>query len=275
MKAKPRRPWIAAVLTWLVPGLGQLYGGEPRRALVIYLGGISLITVLLVSGTTRTFFGLILCVVAVLLFLLWVIWDAVRISQRKKEYELKPYNRWYLYVAVVVVAGLIPPRLLALSPVRALQIPFASMEPAVQLGDHIYADMTYYRSTKPARGDLIIFTVPDYPALVKIARIIGLAGEQIEIRDKMVYIAGQPLTDPWGHYRNPQVDSLFGDPRLRLRDSFGPAKIPDGAVFVLGDNRDNSYDSRFFGSIPLSSLRGRPLYVYWARDRSRIGTYLR
>jgi signal peptidase I len=274
MKTNARRPWIAAVLTLLVPGLGQLYGGEPRRALVVYLGGISLVTALLATRVPRTFVGLIVFLLVVLLFLLWVIWDAVRIARRKTDYDLRPYNRWYFYAAVVGVVGLCTPKLLALSPIRAFQIPSGSMEPAVRVGDHLYADMTYYRSAKPSRGDLVVFTDSEDPARMKIGRAIGLEGERVEIRDKGISIEGRPLTDPWGHYS--QDDSLVsGNPQLRLRDNFGPLKIPAETVFLLGDNRDNSYDSRFFGPVPHSSLRGRLLYVYWSPDRSRIGTYLK
>jgi signal peptidase I len=276
IREKPRRPWIAAALTLLVPGLGQLYGGEPRRALVLYLGNASLFLALLVGGVFRTFAGLIVAILAFLLFLLWMIWDAVHVARGKKDYVIKPYNRWYLYLAIVLVSGLSWQHLRALSPVKTFWIPSASMEPALRIGDHLCADMTYYRSDKPSRGDLVVFTSSEDPASMRVTRVIGLEGEQVEIRDKVVYIDSQVLRDPWGHYRNPKDDHFdFQDPRLRLRDNFGPLKIPAGAAFILGDNRDNSYDSRFFGPIQLSSLRGRLLYVYWSGDRSRIGMPLR
>ncbi|HEX6899017.1 MAG TPA: signal peptidase I [Thermoanaerobaculia bacterium] len=272
---KPRRPWIAAALTLLVPGLGQLYGGELKRALAVYLGYYCLFIALLVSGLPRTFGGLIVLLLAALLLHVWMIWDAVRIARRNTAYVLKPYNRWYLYLVVMAVAFFLSPRVLALSPVRAFQIPSGNMEPAVRVGDHLYADMRYYRSAGPARGDLAVLASPENSALI-IMRVIGLEGERIEIRDKKVYIDSQPLADPWGRYQAPQNNTFaFEIPELQQRDNFGPLKIPMGSVFVMGDNRDNSYDSRFIGPVPISSLRGRLLYVYWSPDRSRIGTYLR
>jgi signal peptidase I len=275
MNSNPRQPWIAAVLTLYVPGLGQLYAGEPRRALVVYLGYLSLLIGSLVSGVPRTFAGLIAFILVHLLFLIWAIWDAVHIAHLKKDYVLRVYNRWYLYIAVMLVAALLSSRIVTLFPIRGFRIPTGSMEPAIFIGDHVYADMTYYRSAKPARGDLVVFTSPKDAERVKIARVLGLEGEQIEVREKAVYVDGQRLADPWGHYKKSESYSSAFFPQLAVRDNFGPQKIPVGAVFVLGDNRDDSDDSRFFGPVPLSSLQGRVLYVYWATDKSRIGTHFR
>jgi signal peptidase I len=104
--------------------------------------------------------------------------------------------------------------------------------------------------------------------------VIGLEGETIEIRNKTVYLDGLPLADPWG--RHSDTLAFSGDnPLLLSRDNLAPLKIPASTVFVLGDNRGNSYDSRFFGPVPLANLQGRLLYVYWAVDKSRIGKSLR
>src|SRR5215213_5747697 len=99
-KVRPRRAWIAAVLTLVYPGLGQLYGGQPKRALAVYLGGIMLLTAFLISGAPKFFGGLVALVLVMLLFLLWAIADAVRIARQSRDYVLKPFNRWYLYLAV-------------------------------------------------------------------------------------------------------------------------------------------------------------------------------
>lgn len=278
MTGRRRRPWLAALLTLFVPGLGHLYAGEPKRGLAIYLGNMVLIAGFLVSGVAKTFAGLIAFIAAVLLYLLWAIWDAARVARPKGDYALRPYNRWYVYLAVVLaVSLLVSPGLLALSPVRSFKILSGSMEPAVLIGDRVYADLTAYRSAGPARGDLAIYTSPENPAIIAVKRVIALEGEVIELRNKQVFLGGRPLADPWGRHSDPQVlrrDPLKSD-GLEVRDNFGPLRIPAGTVFLLGDNRDNSLDSRFFGPVPLSSLRGRLLYVYWSPDRSRIGKSLR
>jgi signal peptidase I len=272
-----RRPWLAALLTLFVPGLGHLYAGEPKRGLAVYLGNLLLIAGFLIGGVVKTFGGLIAFVVTILLYLLWAIWDAARVARPQRDYALRPFNRWYVYLAVVLVAGLVSRGLLALSPVRSFRITSGSMEPAVLIGDHVYADLAAYRSAGPARGELVVYASPENPAILAIKRVIGLAGEVIEIRDKQVLLGGRPLADPWGRHSAPEVFRREpGKPEvLAMRDNLGPLRIPAGTVFVLGDERDNSYDSRFFGPVPLSSLRGRLLYVYWSPDRSRIGKSLR
>jgi signal peptidase I len=274
IQVKPRRPWLAGLLSLLVMGLGQLYSGRLGRALAVYLGEIALMVGLLLSGLPKTFAGLIILVLTLVLYSVWVIWDAVLIARRSGDYSLKRFNRWYVYLAVWLLAAfLIVPCVLALSPVKTFWIPSRSMEPALLVGDHLVADLTHYRSARPARGDIALMLRPDNPAYVVTERVIGLEGEEIEIRQKSVLVNGRPLRDPWGRHN----DASFYPPSnpLGRRDNFGPLKIPASMVFVLGDNRDNSYDSRFYGPVPTASLKGRPLYLYWARDKSRIGRSLR
>jgi len=273
---KPRRPFAAAVLALFVPGLGHLYAGELRRAIAVYLGYFLILLALLLSGLPKTFPGLLVFVVVLLAFYLWTIYDAARLASGKKDYVLKPYNRWYLYLAAIVAASFIGRGALELSPVRAFKIPSGSMEPAVRIGDHVYADMAAYRDAKPSRGDLVVFTFPEDPRRQLIKRVIALEGEEIEIRSKTVYLGGRPLTDPWSHHSDSRTTYFGAGQGFPDRGANRPVqKIPPGTVFVIGDNRDNSYDSRYFGPIPLSSLQGRLLYVYWAVDKSRIGTSLR
>jgi signal peptidase I len=109
-----------------------------------------------------------------------------------------------------------------------------------------------------------------------IKRVIALPGETIEIRDKRVSIDGEPIDDPWATHSDDRTysDSRFYPEMVRRRDQFGPLVVPDGTVFLLGDNRDNSNDSRYHGPIDRSLLVSRPLYLYWSSDSSRIGRSL-
>lgn len=274
---KPRKPWLAALLALILSGLGQLYAGEPRRALAVYLGSVALLAAALVTVLPKTFSGLIVFVLAELSYRLWSMWDSARIARRKQDYVLEPFNRWYWYVAAVLVLNVfIGPRLNAFSPLDTVKVTSRSMEPAVLLGDHFCADMRFYRSARPSRGDLVLFVSPEDPKTQLLKRVIGLPGERIEIRDRAVYIDGRRLEDPWGHFsKDPPAVGAPASPGLRNRDDLAAVEIPGGHVFLIGDSRDDSYDSRFYGPVPISSLRGRPLYVYWSPAWSRIGMSLR
>jgi signal peptidase I len=102
--------------------------------------------------------------------------------------------------------------------------------------------------------------------------VIGLPGDTVEIRSKQVYIDGEPLDEPYVHFMSPPISRDHPEYGLRgeaRRDDFGPEKIPEGQLFVLGDNRDNSRDSRFWGFLPMDQVKGRALLVYWSYEASR------
>lgn len=150
------------------------------------------------------------------------------------------------------------------------------MEPAIRVGDRLMADMRAWNRREPRRGDLVIYRVPGRAETFNLTRVVGLPGESIEIRDKQVHVDGEPIEDPWATHSDSRTypDSPLYPPMVRARDQFGPLVVPEGELFLLGDNRDNSNDSRFRGPIDRSLLVGRPLYVYWSPDRDRIGRSL-
>ena len=272
---RPRRAWVAALLSIVQPGLGHLYVGEWKRALVLWLGGPAIFLVAFLARLARTFAGLTVVLAAALLYLALTALDAVRLARARQHYALRRFNRWYWYGLVLLVLALVPREpLLAWLPVRSFKVPAASMEPTIRVGDRLFADMTCWQKEAPKRGDLVLFWSMERPDTSLIKRVIATGGEKVEIRNKRVFINGQPLTDDWGQHSDPRTFPP-GIGAAGRRDNFGPVEVPPGTVFVLGDNRDLSYDSRFFGPVPQSFLRGRPLYLYWARDWSRIGADLR
>ncbi len=165
--------------------------------------------------------------------------------------------------------------------VQAFKIPTGSMQPNLLIGDHLLVNkLVYSPSFGPledlllgkreiARGHVVVFKYPDEPARDFIKRVIGLPGERIEIRDKIVYVDGKPLDEPYAHFIEQPLRS--DDPEYGLygeRDSWGPELVPPGQLFVMGDNRDNSRDSRFWGFLPLDQVKGRALLVYWSYEAS-------
>jgi len=153
--------------------------------------------------------------------------------------------------------------------VQAFKIPSGSMEPTLMVGDHIlvnkfiygvklpFVNKTIIPFKEPKREDVVVFIFPQDKSKDFIKRVIALPGEKVEIRDNKIYIDDKLYSDPYGHYQNSKGTYVF-------RGRFGPTKVPEGHVFVLGDNRDHSYDSRYWGFVPIEHLRGKAMIVYWS-----------
>jgi signal peptidase I len=118
------------------------------------------------------------------------------------------------------------------------------------------------------RGDVIVFKYPDEPDRDFIKRVIGLPGETYELRAKKVYIDGQPLDEPYVHFLEPASDAQEVT-SFDLRERYGPVRVPEGHYFVMGDNRDNSQDSRYWGYLPKDYVKGRALMIYWSYESGR------
>jgi signal peptidase I len=160
--------------------------------------------------------------------------------------------------------------------VQAFRIPTASMEPNLLAGDHIVVDKTAFApalwdwerrilgTRAPAHGEVVVFRSPTDPGQDFLKRVVALAGQRVEIRDKELAVDGRPTPAAWAHFRDPRVypDTPFLDLAYRRRDQLSPLTVPPGAVFVLGDNRDQSWDSRYWGPIPRDRLVGPALWVY-------------
>jgi signal peptidase I len=160
--------------------------------------------------------------------------------------------------------------------VQAFKIPSGSMIPTLEIGDHIlvnkfiygiripYTEKHFFLFTKPERGDIIVFIYPEDPKKDFIKRVIGVGGDLIEIRDKRVYINGELYNHDPGVYTDPRVIPGGLDPR----DNFGPVRVPKDHLFVMGDNRDNSRDSRYWGFVPFGLVKGKAFLIYYSWDRT-------
>jgi signal peptidase I len=279
MVKKKRNPVIAGVLSLVFPGLGQLYNGQLKKGIMFFCADYVLPTLLILIGIHRQLPGLI----AVVLFMtgLWVfiIAEAIFTARKKREVVLKPYNKWYVYLLIILLAAvtyMIPRdfythKILGFS---AAKIPTQGMKPTLEVGDRIIIDTKYFKKNVLQRGDLIVFRFPEDLTKDFLKRVIALEGEKIEIRDKQVYINDEPISEEYifdiddKSLSKLEDDYYYDDSK---KDNFGPEVVPVGHCFVLGDNRDNSYDSRYWGYLPVENIKGKPLYVYWAKDKSRIG----
>ncbi len=144
--------------------------------------------------------------------------------------------------------------------VQAFRIPSGSMIPSLLIGDQILVDKVAYRFRKPARGEVVVFKYPRDESRDFIKRVIGLPGETLEVRNRVIYINGEPIKDDAYAYH--QMDEGFP----AVGDYFGPVDIPPNNYFVMGDNRENSQDSRFWGFLDENKIVGRAFIIYWSRD---------
>jgi signal peptidase I len=186
-------------------------------------------------------------------------------TQTDKIKKKSTIREWSEALAIAILLALF----IRTFAVQAFKIPSGSMEPTLLIGDHILVNKFIYgikipfiRTTlipisEPKREDIIVFIYPVDKRKDFIKRVIGLPGEEIEIIDKKVYVNGKPVSDKHGFYGN-----RGGNPDSK--DRFGPVTVPEDHFFVMGDNRDHSYDSRFWGFVPSKSIKGRAFIIYWS-----------
>ena len=159
--------------------------------------------------------------------------------------------------------------------VQAFKIPSGSMEDTLAIGDHILVNKFIYGSKipftdtrlltirDPRRGDVIVFEYPEDPSKDFIKRVVGTPGDEVEVRDKRVYVNGKPYDNPHEVHKEMEIVPREQNPR----DNVGPIKVPAESLFVMGDNRDRSYDSRFWGFVTLNKIKGLAFIKYWSWDK--------
>jgi signal peptidase I len=167
--------------------------------------------------------------------------------------------------------------------VQAFKIPTGSMENNLLIGDHLLVNKMVYapastgleRALLPTgtikRGDVIVFKYPEEPDRDFIKRVIGLPGETLEVREKKVYIDGRPLDEPYVHFLQPPASSSEWSEvtSFDVRERYGPVTVPADQYFMMGDNRDNSQDSRYWGFLPRELVKGKALVIYWSYEAGR------
>jgi signal peptidase I len=198
-------------------------------------------------------------------------------SRVRAKSALREYLEAILLAIVLTVAirGLV---------VQAFRIPTSSMEETLLVGDFLFVNKMLYGSEidvsaagrqivyhrfpairEPKPGDIIVFRYPDDPARDFIKRCVAVAGQTVEIRDKVLYVNGDAREEPYAVHKDPRVL-----PRATsTRDNFGPYVVPQGHLFMMGDNRDNSHDSRFWGALPRRLVKGKAMFLYWSWDADR------
>ncbi len=158
--------------------------------------------------------------------------------------------------------------------VQAFKIPSGSMIPTLLIGDHIlvnkflygtkipFSDKRVLSIKMPERGDIVVFKYPEDQSKDFIKRVVGVEGDVVEEKNKVIFVNGKRMNEPFTQH----TDNSMRTGTMEPRDNFGPYLVPRGKLFVMGDNRDQSYDSRYWGYVDLNDLKGRAFIIYWSWD---------
>jgi len=202
---------------------------------------------------------------------------------------LKSKKRLLWEYTEAIVTALILALVIRAYIIQAFKIPSGSMIPTLLVGDHILVNKFLYGTKipfsdkkilvlrEPEKGDVIVFKYPENPKKDFIKRVVATEGDVIEERNKVVYVNGKAIAEPYAHH----FDRIFRSGGMDPRDNFGPLVVPEDKLFVMGDNRDQSYDSRYWGFVDLKAIRGKALLIYWSWDPdnwlrfNRIGRLIR
>lgn len=309
----PRKPWLAALASLVLPGFGQMYNGDLNRAIWIFLGFallcIPAVALIALYLPARLMLPCLLLGLGLTLGLWgYAVADAWRGAANSAGRPAQAWQMSGVYALVFVLCDLLALPLLTLHvrqhQVEPFYIPSGSMEPSVRAGDRVWADKRYNCpgcQQGVHRGDIAIFAYPNDRSVRYIKRVIGLPGDQIRLKDRQVWVNGQALqaahdpAPPSGagvvreaigerHWQVQwQADAPpFAGPAMPVASSPPPNRartapatefeltVPDGQVFVLGDNRLRSSDSRSFGTVPMQDILGKVRQVWFSSDARGI-----
>jgi signal peptidase I len=266
-----------------MPGLGQVYSGMLSRGLIwMLLCGISSVAGLLILSHPTAYSWTLGCAAGLAQVAIWIagVIDSYRCALRcKADYELKDYNRAFVYVLLLLMGtGSLLSYALNVRDqlIQPFRIPGASMYPTISPHDRIIAVKNAYRDADPQRGDMVLFTNPDNRREFWIKRVIAIADDTVAVKDGDVYVNGAKLyqqsigpgvvSGTTGQILN--EDNNGAKYRIFISQGhpapdFPEITVPKNECFVMGDNRNESRDSRYVGSIPITSILGEFEYRYW------------
>ena len=302
----PRNPWLAALASFVLPGLGQFYNGDLNRAIWLFLTfallaipGLALVALYLPDGWMVP--ALATSLLVTLTIWIYAMLQAWRTARSLCEYQKKPWQISGAYALLFVICDLVAMPSLSIyvreHQVEPFRIPSRSMQPSVMQGDFLFADKRY---NCPGcrqgvhRGDVAIFAYPNDRSVRYIKRVIALPGDLVEFKNQQFIVNGQLLRSLNGretagsHYEEIdghrwQIQQLDTAEHAQIDVKIPPLnrapvkqvtelslRVPDGQVFVLGDNRNQSVDSRTFGTVPLQDILGRARQVWFSYDQGTI-----
>lgn len=284
-----RRPWLAGLLTFISPGVGHLYAFRPLRAvgaLLLSLAGVG-IMVGIATGIDWKPWNVVLGVGTALGLMAAIIVDAVLCARAVPVSAPRPrYDRWYVYVPLMVVIafGVRDPVAAAIRQhwAEAYRVPSGSMEPTLLIGDLMFVRKPRPSPVELKHGAVVVFESVGSPGLQVVSRIVGLPGDTLAMQSGRLLRNGAPVEEAYtlaaapGRHEKPEVRAAMAGWQAAHRigdaedlpdlNEWGPIVVPTDAVFTLGDNRDASYDGRYWGFLPIANIIGHPATVYYSYD---------
>jgi signal peptidase I len=273
--SRPRRPWVAFLLSLLTPGLGHVYNGDLTGGTIRYVVVIGGFSAALAAWAylVPSVIGLVVVVAGMLATVVGIAVTAHRQSRRLPVSTPRFwYSRWYGLLGIFLVVSVV------FDPIRsavtkyfaqAYKIPAGSMLPTLAIGDHVYVTKLCYGAKlpftdrllvtfhPPERGDIVVLKYPEDESKDFIKRVVGIPGDVVEVRNKELYV-NDVLAD------TSTIQHLDPATHVDRRDNFGPVTVPEHSYFVMGDNRDQSLDSRFWGFVQENKIRGKAVLIYWS-----------
>jgi len=260
-----RKWWAAALWALVSPPTAFLYTGKSGWAGAGFLGLVAWIVFCLAAGFIARIYGTL---VVLLIGLVYSALPVLFALMHRRVYRKRPFNslKWYLGSAVAWLLCLL---FIQLTMERTIglgtfEIKAGSMENTLLAGDYVLADMRAYDRVTPQRGDVVLVRFVQRGNTLYTKRVAGVPGDTIQLKYKLLYVNGKLTSPPrTATYQDP--DRIFPS-HLSPRDNYGPTVVPAGQYFTLGDNRDNSFDSRFGGFVPRNMIMGRAMMVIFSRE---------
>jgi signal peptidase I len=278
MEYKAKEPWLAVFLNYLFPGLGYFYAQREIRAAIAIIIAFS-ISSLAIFGyhafakNDMPVTPLLLIVLAIFfgfcfLFNIFVLIDGYLCTRKyNTSAGIKPSNVGIRVAAIIgivflfMTAGILPAIYIRTNIMQAFKIPTTTMMPTLKPGDRIIVDKRAYLQSKPQRGDVIVFIPPLDTKKYYVKRIIGLPGEEVEIKNGNVYINDAMVS-------HPKIANNFYYNQGDYAKEGKKTIIPANSYYVLGDNSISSADSRFWGFVKTKAIKGKVTKIFWPLERS-------
>jgi signal peptidase I len=283
---KKRNPFLALLLS-IIPGLGQIYNGQLKKGLIFLTIYFLVPFAIGLTGILNKLNGFVTLLLFSLLFVIYRMLDGYIQAKKLSHYELKSYNKWYVYLSFAIAIGVtrIFLDINTLTGIQTFKIPTPSMNPTMQPGDRVVASLNYYDNNPIQQGDIVVFNSTQ--GRIWTFRVIGMPNDSIELKEGKVYVNSQliELTATDEYVLDDQEVIEYQEklspskPIKTLRHksfftkdtrTFDKIKVPENEYFLMGDNRDNAFDSRLLGTIKRDDILGRVLYSYWGNTSDRI-----